>query len=370
MRRLLVVLLLTSASLVLATPAVAADKVTICHRSANVAAPYGPQPLVINTSDVPLHAADTGPVWDATMQFGWGDIIPPVPESEFPGLNWDEGGKAIYYNNCQPASLSFDPGPTASISGHVRVGATLTADEGTPSPTPDSYQYQWYADGAELFGATSKTYTLTAAEVGKTIVVQVTAVKTGYASASDTSDPMQPISTLPAKELHLETTSSTNAGKTVIAEVRKLGRNEPYTITIDDTVVKTGLADTKGKVKTKITVPLSLQPGKHTITVTGAVDDRTDSRTIKLKSPSSLSVHLSTGHPEVNKFFTVTVEHLLPGEGVEFYLDGAPTFAGPAFADSHGKAKVPSMLSTPGEHSIKAVGSYDGRSKTKTFTVK
>jgi hypothetical protein len=83
----------------------------------------------------------------------------------------------------------FEQGPTASISGTPTVGSTLTAGEGSPSPTPDSYEYQWYADGAPIDGADSKTFTLTDAQVGKVITVQVTAVKADYTDASDTSAP-------------------------------------------------------------------------------------------------------------------------------------------------------------------------------------
>lgn len=65
----------------------------------------------------------------------------------------------------------FDPGPTATITGTARVGETLIAGEGSASPTPDDYDYQWYENGTAIGGATSKTFTLTSAQAGKHITV-------------------------------------------------------------------------------------------------------------------------------------------------------------------------------------------------------
>ena len=88
---------------------------------------------------------------------------------------------------------TFDAGPTATISGTPQVGSTLTADEGSPSPTPDSIEYQWYADGNPIDGATNETLTLAAAQAGQAISVRVTAKKTDLQDASDTSAPTSPV---------------------------------------------------------------------------------------------------------------------------------------------------------------------------------
>ena len=69
-----------------------------------------------------------------------------------------------------------------AISGTVQVGETLTASTSAISDTDGltkvSYAYQWTAnDGnsdSDIAGATARTYTLTAADVGKTIKVKVT----------------------------------------------------------------------------------------------------------------------------------------------------------------------------------------------------
>ena len=64
-----------------------------------------------------------------------------------------------------------------TISGTPQVEQTLTADT---SPIDDadgltnvSYRYQWIADGTDIEGATSSTYTLVFADQGKTIKVKV-----------------------------------------------------------------------------------------------------------------------------------------------------------------------------------------------------
>ena len=76
---------------------------------------------------------------------------------------------------------------TPTITGTPVVGGTLTAGTGTWAPTPDSYSYQWKANGAAISGATASTYVVAAALVGQTVTVTVTAHKSGYADASATS---------------------------------------------------------------------------------------------------------------------------------------------------------------------------------------
>lgn len=87
-----------------------------------------------------------------------------------------------------PATASIAPENTAvpTITGTAQVGQTLTGTNGswtgTPAPT---YSRQWKADGANISGATSATYKLTAAELGKAITLTVTATnEAGSASAT------------------------------------------------------------------------------------------------------------------------------------------------------------------------------------------
>ncbi|MXZ88793.1 MAG: hypothetical protein F4Z07_08115 [Dehalococcoidia bacterium] len=64
-----------------------------------------------------------------------------------------------------------------SISGTARVGEELTASTSDIADadglTNVSYTYLWLADGTEISGATSSTYTLAAADEGKAVTVRV-----------------------------------------------------------------------------------------------------------------------------------------------------------------------------------------------------
>lgn len=76
---------------------------------------------------------------------------------------------------------------TATFTGDNQIGDVLTADPGTWVPTPSSFTYRWSRDSVDISGATDSTYTLTADDMGTDIIVTVTAVLSGYDSASDTS---------------------------------------------------------------------------------------------------------------------------------------------------------------------------------------
>ena len=62
-----------------------------------------------------------------------------------------------------------------TLSGPARLGGTLTAAPGDWTPTGLDFTYVWQRDGADIAGATSATYTLQAADVGKRVRVKVTA---------------------------------------------------------------------------------------------------------------------------------------------------------------------------------------------------
>lgn len=145
--------------------------------------------------------ASTGSDLDYTWLVG-GKIIPDW--DAYLTLTEDMVGQRIsvrvqtrdYYENRVNDVQAFASGPvvqgvfdapTPAISGTPAVGSTLTATTGTWSPAPDAYAYQWYAGGVAISGATTSTYTPTAAEQGKTITVRVTGSKTGYVSSSVTS---------------------------------------------------------------------------------------------------------------------------------------------------------------------------------------
>ena len=65
-----------------------------------------------------------------------------------------------------------------TISGTAQVGETLTANTSgitdADGLTTSTYSYQWLGDDTDIAGATSSTYTLVAADEGRTIKVRVT----------------------------------------------------------------------------------------------------------------------------------------------------------------------------------------------------
>ena len=60
-----------------------------------------------------------------------------------------------------------------TITGTARVGQTLTGANGTWSGSP-TLTRRWFANGIAIDGATGATYVPVAADLGKTITLQVT----------------------------------------------------------------------------------------------------------------------------------------------------------------------------------------------------
>lgn len=104
-----------------------------------------------------------------------------------PGLDSDSA-------TSEPVQVSdldnIDP-PT--IAGQAKVGVELTADPGTYAPTPDSFTYQWLADGEPVEGATNQTFTPGSDQFGKRLAVLVAAAKTGYTSMIIGTDETEPV---------------------------------------------------------------------------------------------------------------------------------------------------------------------------------
>lgn len=114
-------------------------------------------------------------------------------------------GKTLYYMYANAASFGtvawsgyniavlgtpFTTTTTPSISGTAKVGQTLTAYMSqwwTWSPIPTSVTYAWTRSGSSEVLGTDETYQPTAADVGSTLVVTITAERFGYASTSVTA---------------------------------------------------------------------------------------------------------------------------------------------------------------------------------------
>ena len=82
-----------------------------------------------------------------------------------------------------------------AITGTTHVGETLTAGAGGIADADGlgAFSYQWNADGTDISGAASSTYTLTDGEQGKMITVTVSFTDGGGTSESRTSASVGPV---------------------------------------------------------------------------------------------------------------------------------------------------------------------------------
>jgi surface antigen len=74
-----------------------------------------------------------------------------------------------------------------AISGTPAVGSPLRVTSGTWSQSA-TYGYQWFADGKEVSGATTSSFTPTPGLVGKQLTVRVDATKRGYTDGISMTD--------------------------------------------------------------------------------------------------------------------------------------------------------------------------------------
>jgi hypothetical protein len=74
-----------------------------------------------------------------------------------------------------------------TVNGTPQVGHTLGLSTGSWSPAGLTFAYQWKVDGVDVVGATTGTFAVTSAYVGKVISVSVTGSRAGYTSATATA---------------------------------------------------------------------------------------------------------------------------------------------------------------------------------------
>ena len=99
----------------------------------------------------------------------------------------DESAFSLATEEVRLAKFNAQPVPT--ITGTVKVAATLTAVTGSWSPTPTEFSYQWTRAGVPITGAISDTYDLTSADAGALIRVIVTGIRENYDGEPQTSEP-------------------------------------------------------------------------------------------------------------------------------------------------------------------------------------
>jgi hypothetical protein len=165
-------------------------------------------------------------------------------------------------------------GPDPTIAGIARVGETLTASVGPwTGEGPLTTSWSWarmespQAQSAdEIDGATSNTYTLTAADVGMYVVVavQVTgATGTGYGNAS-----IGPVLAAPVAG---GASQATSTGGTITVSGSGFGPDTDVTVVLQSDPVTLGVAhtDATGSFTATFPLPAGVTAGVHTLVFTG-----------------------------------------------------------------------------------------------------
>jgi hypothetical protein len=108
------------------------------------------------------------------------------------------------------ASIVMAAGPftggTFAIEGTASVGRVISVTASVPFvPAPSSVKYQWYrvvgSTNVAISGATAASRKLDSHDLGRTLVVRISASRSGYASTS-TLISTDPITALPVQSLH------------------------------------------------------------------------------------------------------------------------------------------------------------------------
>ncbi len=177
--------------------------------------------------------------------------------------------------------------PTVSptVSGTAALGRTLTATSGTwgAGATP-TFTYQWRRGTTPIAGATSPTYAVTAADLGSTLSVVVTATRAGYLPGSFTTANL-PVAKLPSTTT-LKSKKKVRAGKPVRVVLGVLvdGLAPGGTVTVLDgtrTLKTVPIASGSRTLKVK-----GLKPGKHKLSAVYSGSDATEqsrSKVLKLR---------------------------------------------------------------------------------------
>ena len=120
----------------------------------------------------------------------------------------DDAGNPESLTSVATETVAAKPNTPATgqptIGGTTQVGETLTADvsdiDDADGRDNAEFSYQWLADDAEIQGATDSTYTLVAADEGKTVKVRVTFTDDAGNEESLTSDATEAVAPTPNSE--------------------------------------------------------------------------------------------------------------------------------------------------------------------------
>ena len=208
----------------------------------------------------------------------------------------DDGGTEETLVSEATDAVNMAPTGLPAISGTAQVGETLTASadeiadaDGLENAT---FAYQWLSNNGEtdtdIEGATDSTYTLAAADAGRTIKVRVTFTDDGGTEESLVSEPTDPVAD-PPSGLSVADAEATEEEDAALDFVVTLDPAATAAVTVDYATAD-GTA-TAGSDYTATSGTLTFQPGETSKTVSvpitdDAVDDGGETLTLTLSSAS------------------------------------------------------------------------------------
>ena len=198
---------------------------------------------------------------------------------------------------------TFSATPSPTISGTVRVGATLTANPGTWLPAPVTLEYQWMSDGADIDGATESTFVPTEAEFGTAISVRVEASKLGYISENATSED----TALVAEGVLTATPTPTVSGVAQVGQTltANAGAWRPATVDLEYQW-RRGTTDISGATSSTYVLTADDRGFAISVTVTGSREAYSSvTKTSKATTSVIRGVFTSSPQPTFNGSFTV-----------------------------------------------------------------
>jgi surface antigen len=216
-----------------------------------------------------------------------------------------------------------------TVSGTPQVGVKLKTTKGSWSTKNLTFTYQWLADGSPISGATSKSFTPTADELGKQISAKVTASKSGAHSGTAqsaatakvakgvfkvTADPT--VSGTPQVGVQLSGTTGT-ISPTPQLGLKWLSDGEPVDGATGKTYVPTA-ADLDHEVKLKV---IARAPGYHTLRVRSAPTAPVDPGSFTVQKQPTV-----TGVAQVDQPLTASAGQYSPAGAVayQWLADGTP----------------------------------------------
>lgn len=134
----------------------------------------------------------------------------------------------------QKGVFTSELAPTVAKAGDpdvIKVNDLLTATNGTFTPRPDTYEYQWYADDLPIRGEIGQTFRVTSDQAGKKISVRVTAQRLNFQDLPKFSPETTPVQLLELTKTPTPTVLGSGHANTALTAVPGEWGPDPVTLT-------------------------------------------------------------------------------------------------------------------------------------------